>query len=224
MLNDLGNTVVVLDLDDTIYKERDYRSSGFKFVCNLVRNLYDGDSELSAEKILAESTDDPLAVLCSRAGIPQSTKESLLWAYRLHTPSIKLSDEVATTIRFLEKSALEVVILTDGRSVTQRLKLKALGLTHLKAYISEEYESEKPDNLRFKRIMESYPAKHYAYVGDNPAKDFIAPRALGWMTIGVREGGGNIHSQAITSDRNENYPDFWIDTFDCLAPSATESN
>jgi putative hydrolase of the HAD superfamily len=27
------------------------------------------------------------------------------------------------------------------------------------------------------------------YVADNPAKDFVAPRALGWATVRVRRAG-----------------------------------
>ena len=30
----------------------------------------------------------------------------------------------------------------------------------------------------------------FVYVADNPRKDFIAPRALGWRTVRIRRRGG----------------------------------
>jgi putative hydrolase of the HAD superfamily len=34
------------------------------------------------------------------------------------------------------------------------------------------------------------PAAGYVYVADNPRKDFLAPRALGWRSARVRRPGG----------------------------------
>jgi putative hydrolase of the HAD superfamily len=34
------------------------------------------------------------------------------------------------------------------------------------------------------------PAYTYVYVGDNPAKDFVGARALGWRTIRIRRAAG----------------------------------
>ena len=48
-------------------------------------------------------------------------------------------------------------------------------------------------------MMERNPAEHrFVYVGDNPAKDFRWPNALGWLTVQLDDPDGvNIHSQAI---------------------------
>ena len=75
------------------------------------------------------------------------SKESLLWAYRLHDPNIKLSDDIEETLSLLKKKKAKIIILTDGRSITQRLKINALGLNHLPNYISEDFNSEKPSPL-----------------------------------------------------------------------------
>jgi putative hydrolase of the HAD superfamily len=114
-------------------------------------------------------------------------------------------------LEILSKRARALVILTDGRSVTQRLKLRALGLAHLPVYISEEFVSEKPEALRFERIMRDFPAHAYVYVADNPAKDFLAPNALAWKTVGVRGDARNVHAQDATRLSAENVPRVWID-------------
>lgn len=43
--------------------------------------------------------------------------------------------------------------------------------------------------------MSKFPGKTYTYIGDNIAKDFVAPKALGWQTICLKDNGQNIHSQ-----------------------------
>lgn len=202
--------VVVLDLDDTLYKEADYRESGLRAVCREIEALY-GKSMVADLDEIIPSGADVLEELCRRAGLPLSVKGSLLWVYRLHMPDISLAIGVRDTLRQLEQKHT-VIVLTDGRSMTQRKKLLALGLQRLPAYISEEYNSEKPDYRRFELIMNDYSAQGYVYVADNPRKDFIAPNALHWKTIGLRGDERNIHSQACEGLRSEMLPNQWIDT------------
>jgi hypothetical protein len=35
------------------------------------------------------------------------------------------------------------------------------------------------------------------YTADNPAKDFVTPKALGWNTMMLRDRGQNIHPQDV---------------------------
>ena len=212
MQAELSKTVVVLDLDDTLYKEADYQNSGLMEVCAWVDEFCGKTISLNIDEIKIKNKADFFEEIARLAGLPLSVKESLLWIYRLHTPSIVLDDEVKSFIGNLEFSCKAVVILTDGRSVSQRKKLKALGLIHLPAYISEEYGSEKPDVLRFKKIMIDFPGDSYLYVGDNPKKDFLAPNSLGWKTFGLLGDERNIHPQVCDGLPFENLPQEWIKT------------
>jgi putative hydrolase of the HAD superfamily len=103
-----------------------------------------------------------------------------------------------------------LAILTDGRSITQRLKLRSLGLQELPAFVSEDFGSEKPEPLRYQRIMEQWPGNRYCYVGDNPHKDFLAPNSLGWTTICLRDDGRNIHPQRVPTTSGH-APHHWLD-------------
>jgi putative hydrolase of the HAD superfamily len=109
-----------------------------------------------------------------------------------------------------------LVILTDGRSVTQRLKIEALGLTRFPVYISEEFSSEKPSSERFLKIVCKFECNKYVYIADNPQKDFLAPNSLGWHTIGLRGDQRNIHSQNIDALPEEYLPNIWIDSLSDL--------
>ena len=51
--------------------------------------------------------------------------------------------------------------------------------------ISEEYGNPKPDKKRFKELNLKFPDHKFAYVADNPSKDFEAPKELGWLCIGA---------------------------------------
>ena len=59
-----------------------------------------------------------------------------MWLYRLHQPKIELAFGVRETLNILKNLKSKVVILTDSRSITQRLKVNA-GLDDLPLYISE---------------------------------------------------------------------------------------
>ena len=207
----VSNMVLVFDLDDTLYKELDYKISGMTKVCSEIERLYGIPCHAEFEKIKYSQSSDLLGDLCSRLQLPLSIKESLLWIYRLHYPEIKLSPDVIRLLQELKRSC-RLVILTDGRSITQRLKLSALGLSDIPVYISEEYQSEKPALLRFDAIMHDIPGSRYIYVGDNIAKDFIAPNSLGWKTIGLRDDGMNTHSQALDEIPLNYMPDVWVNS------------
>ena len=212
-MSDLKETVVVLDLDDTLYKEADYRASGLAAVCARLETLFGKSFRVVLNNLQDSGESDLLAGLCRVAGLPLSVKDSLLWVYRLHEPRIQLSTSTQAVVTRLQEKC-RVAILTDGRSISQRMKLKALGISHLPAYISEDYASDKPSPLRFELIMRDMPAQAYYYVGDNPRKDFIAPNTLDWVSIGLRDDGRNIHKQDLTGLAAEQLPSHWVDSLE----------
>lgn len=208
--------VVVFDLDDTLYREADYQLSGFQAVCRCLEPLYGRSLRGEMERLLARGERDVLGALCRTLSLPDTVKQSLLWVYRLHQPDIKLSASVRAAVLEFERRCRGVAILTDGRSVTQRLKLRALGLEHLPAYISEEHGDEKPSPRRFERVMCDIPAANYMYIGDNPIKDFLAPNRLGWLSVGVRGGARNIHSQNVPELDVERQPRVWLESVESV--------
>lgn len=208
-----SDTVFVLDLDDTLYPEIDYQTSGYLEVCRWLEEISGISLAQDLLSLRERNEHDVLGALCELAALPLGIKESLLWMYRLHVPKISLSASVTAFLQIL-RERYRVAILTDGRSVTQRQKIKVLGLTDIPVYISEEYASEKPASYRFELIMKEMPANRYVYVGDNPKKDFIAPNTLGWLTFCLRDKGKNVHSQETEGMDAKQMPNFWIDSLD----------
>lgn len=198
----------VLDLDDTLYDELDFQMSGMLHVLELTKKLF---PNAKLDKISQDDVTKPkfLDYLVDLVGLSEDQKIELLWVYRLHFPQITLRDDAKAFIERLEKTTHPVVILTDGRSVTQRNKLAALGLGAIPAFISSEWDGTKPSIGRFLEIQKKFEAEQYIYVGDNPSKDFIAPNRLGWISVGVRNNGRHIHSQEIAKD-DLNQPTYWV--------------
>lgn len=213
---DAASTVFVFDLDDTLYKEADYHRSGVMAVGKKIDLLYKKDISSRITQWIDGSAKDLWAEICRELNLPETVKQSLLWEYRLHQPEIALEPATKDMLDWLAQRSSGLAILTDGRAITQRLKLSALGLENLPAYISEEHGSEKPSPERFRAIQRSHPAQQHVYIGDNPAKDFLAPNQLGWISIGLLGDERNIHSQDFLELDGRYLPKIWISSLSDL--------
>jgi putative hydrolase of the HAD superfamily len=141
------------------------------------------------------------------------TLNNLLDQYRNHNPIISLNEGVLKLLEELKVSKATLILVTDGRGVTQRNKIKALQIEHFfdKIYISEEIGHEKGDGYTFNLIDKDYPKHDKVMFGDNPLKDFEWPNNLYWISIGLRSSAQNIHPQIANSKWGE--PHHYINTF-----------
>src|SRR3546814_4684724 len=91
-------------------------------------------------------------------------------------------------------------MLTDCELCCQQAKIAALGLNRsdiMPIICTGQWGRSywKPHRRGFEDIQSHYrlPPSAFVYIADNPVKDFIAPRALGWRTVQTIRPGG-IHS------------------------------
>ena len=189
-------SVVVFDLDDTLCRESDFLRSAFRDIAEILAGTVGAEalfSEMLAMRFRGENVFENLS---SRFGVPVSY---LLSQYRNHVPVMRLEPTVRTTLEKLKSRGAILGLITDGRSCTQRAKIRALGLDAIfpdeNIVISEEFGSEKPSLKNYEFFMKKYPEADFCYIGDNPKKDFVAPNALGWKTVCLLDDGGNVHSQ-----------------------------
>jgi putative hydrolase of the HAD superfamily len=201
----------VFDIDDTLYLERDYVRSGFAAVGRwAAKRLHIEDfaercwsSFLSGQRgsvfdhVLRDSGELPNAELIS----------AMVDVYRTHRPSITLAADAADALNSIFP-AVSIAVVSDGPPASQGRKVEALGLDSLAAPIVLTgllgIEFAKPHPRAFQDVERRRPARVYVYVGDNPAKDFAAPKQLGWVTVRVRRPGG-LHYQAENSDVTPDY-------------------
>ena len=178
---------IVFDLDDTLYDEIEFVRSGFQAVADAVWARFGVDCRgLLRERVQTRRLEGAFqaAVL---AGLPAVALDFMLETYRTHRPSIKPRDGVAALLAFLKDRDGVVGCITDGRGVTQRAKVAALGLEGVldPLLISEETGHAKPDPYNFREMARLVQAHTFWYVADNPLKDFVGPNALGWTTVGI---------------------------------------
>lgn len=186
-------SVICFDLDDTLYKEIDFVSSAYREIAS-----WCGHPEISDQMMEWFHQGKNVFMELNHAFGLSIEIADYLQVYRNHHPSIRLDEDVIQALDSISKEGVVLGLITDGRSISQRNKINALGLDKWFAdsniIISEEFGSEKTNKRNFVFFMDKYPSADYSYVGDNPRKDFLVPNQLGWRTIMLEDDGRNIHS------------------------------
>ena len=203
-----SSKIFVFDLDDTLYSERDFEKSGIEFV---YENL--SIKHISLETILNNRENWIEQIIDGSNN--QITLQIVLDIYRNHFPTIQLYNDAKVFLEKLLSQGTEMSLITDGRSITQRNKLRALGIEKFfkNIVISEEVNSEKPSEYNFRMVMDNKIAENYIYIADNPKKDFITPNKLGWTSICLLDRGQNVHKQNFNIS-SEYLPLFSISSFE----------
>lgn len=189
--------VVVFDLDDTLYKEQDYLLSAYREMASKIESRYALEGVYDNMLQWRQAGENVFQRLIDTYKL-DLTLNDLLTAYRSHVPSIRLDEATEGLLACLQQQAV-LGLITDGRGLTQWHKIEALELAgYMDAsdiLISEETGFEKPSEEPFRHFMARYPSRTYYYIGDNPAKDFVAPNRLGWTTVCLLDDGRNVHRQ-----------------------------
>jgi putative hydrolase of the HAD superfamily len=189
---------IAFDLDDTLYAERDYVRSGYRAVGDHLRRAQ-GTAEPYEEHLwrsfVAGRGAWAFQELSERfaLGLSQGGVAALVKVYREHRPEIQPFPWVRPLLERL-RTRYRLGLLSDGYLPAQRFKWEALGLAHFFDAVvwTEELgrEAWKPSQIGFLQLARelglgkrAHRRPPIAYVADNPAKDFVAPNELGWVTI-----------------------------------------
>ena len=203
-----SSNIFVFDLDDTLYSESDFEKSGIEYVYNTFDIKH-----IELESIVANRKNWIEKIINNSNN--HITLQMVLDIYRNHIPSIQLYKDSKVFLEKMISQGNEMSLITDGRSITQRNKLRALGIESYftNIIISEEINSEKPSEYNFKIVMNNKHTENYIYIADNPNKDFITPNKLGWTTICLLDRGQNVHKQNFNLSK-EFLPQSSINSFD----------
>ena len=191
------NTHIVFDLDDTLYKEIDFVKSAYIYVCKYIRSRFGIDFFSQIQECIDDGINFYDYIISKLHHKHNFSIEKYLELYRFHYPKLSLSADTTEFLNNISDRKIGFSIITDGRSISQNNKIKALGLSHLaqNIIISEETGYKKPHVNNFKIIEKVYPDKKFLYIADNTSKDFLAPNTLKWDTVCLLDNGQNIHKQ-----------------------------
>jgi len=193
--------LVAFDMDDTLYSEVQYVRSGYRAVASHIArlaglsadDLFDrmwwhfqcGDRRKVFDAVLADFS------LQSRFRV-----SDLVDLYRAHRPAIRLAQDAEEVLTTLRDRGLRLAVVSDGPLEQQKRKAEALRLAErVDAIVFTDAlppGSAKPSPAAFAQLMKDFgiAPQQCLYVADNPAKDFVGPNVLGWLTVQiVRERG-----------------------------------
>lgn len=191
---------VIFDLDDTLYPERAYVSSGFAAVAAAFQDKL-GDSQPACREMeeLFDARDRKRVFneLVRRRGLSdgETLIEGMLQVYRRHIPQLAFFPDADRALARLP-STCKLGVITDGRMVSQAMKIKALNVKNRvqRVIVTSEfgpgYAKPHPHCFEWMARALGVPAESCVYVADNAAKDFVAPNALGWRSVKVDRGDG----------------------------------
>lgn len=205
------NKVIIFDLDDTLFLEKDFVISGFASVADYVRkekkvegfyqhclDLFNkgvrGNIFNLAAKELAIVYDDQFIM-------------ELIEIYRFHKPIIKLLTDAKWALDYFYHK-YPLALITDGYAQMQKNKIAALNIGHffdLLVYSDEKgIEFRKPNEWPYLQVQNYYRSNidscKFVYVADNVTKDFITPKKMGWLTIQIQRLDGEYCSKIAQSE------------------------
>lgn len=187
--------VLVLDIDDTLFLERDFVRSGFLATESVIASQFgkqgfadecwalflQGERHTIFDQLLDEFNIEKTPALI----------QSLIKAYREHTPTIELLPDAIKLLQAAHKT-IPITAISDGPLKMQQNKVHALQLDRwIETILLTDLwgpEAEKPNRKCFLEIERIYglSGRDCIYVGDNPGKDFVGPNELGWISVRIR--------------------------------------
>lgn len=202
--------VIVLDLDDTLYLERDYARSGFAAVGEHLRGRLGLKDVGERAWVHFEQgrRGDLFNRILDESGIKPEPEliQALVEVYRSHRPAISLLPDAEDFIGRAQADGRLLALISDGPLAAQSAKAEALNLARWfnPVILTDAWGRAfwKPHERAYQAVMDQHglPADQHVYIGDNPLKDFHAPRRLGWNTIRVRRPQGEHAAAEATSE------------------------
>jgi len=200
------NRVIIFDLDDTLFPEWQYVLSGFRavdqYLCqsnrcaeaafyNAAKGLFDGGSR---------GNIFDLALAQINLASEKTFVADLVRVYREHKPTITLHEDALWALDHFHSRGHTFGLISDGFLIAQQNKFAALGIAKYFAatVFSDAFgrDAWKPSPIPYQKIMEQIPGppSDFIYIADNPKKDFITARKLGWSTLHIDRPDGTYHN------------------------------
>jgi len=221
---------LVFDLDDTLYRERDFVASGYRAVARHIAVNYGCDFKSVFSTMIAtldaQGRQKVLAAVMERFLRPSVPLNELIDVYRQHSPKIRLYPGYFRLLRNMAR-CYRLGIITDGLPEVQKRKVRALRLECLmnKIIYTWEYGSEKqkPHPLAFSLMLDSLRAEpdSVLFVGDNPEKDCRGAHQIGMKYAQVQP---SLPEKCQCKDEAGEEPEFVIDSLFQLPAILQELN
>ena len=180
--------LIMFDLDNTLYKEREYVLSGFREVAKYLENKHEINFfetySILTESLIANGRGNNFDAIIKKKDLSLSLIPILVKVYREHIPNISLRDDTDYFLKELSKK-YKLCLITDGWEEVQKKKVEALGIKDYFDLIlysqSDGIEHAKPHKKFFLKALKSFDVfeKEVLMIGDDNEKDFVGAQNLG---------------------------------------------
>jgi putative hydrolase of the HAD superfamily len=195
---------LILDLDDTLYRERRFALSGFCAVATVV-DRQDGIPGTRVFARLAAALRSgrragAFQELADHFGLPRSRAVDWLEVYRSHQPRLRLPRESEGVLRAMRKG-WRLGVLTNGMPSIQARKIEALGLGPMldAVVFAEEFDGGKPHPAAFIEVLRRLDCapEDSVCAGDDLLKDIAGAKRVGLRTVLLARGDSEDPSAVI---------------------------
>lgn len=177
--------LVVFDLDNTLYDEKQYFDAVFKNFCKKYNIPYN----TSFLTQYAHSNGQDIFkdfLLNTQIGYSQQYHNELFDIYCTLSHPLSLYSDASEILQYLQNKNITFAILTNGPVLAQKNKIKNLNLEHLDIFYAREEgkQYEKPHKQAFYKVLNCYPnATQSFFVGDTLETDIIGAKNAKMFTI-----------------------------------------
>lgn len=187
--------VIVFDMDDTLYGEKEYVRSGYHEISKILPQIENAEEKLWNYFEQKKSAIDELLV--SENCYSEELKQKCLDVYRNQKPNIHLYTGVEDMLEKLKKQGYKLGMITDGRVEGQRAKIEVLKIEEYfdKIIITDELggiEYRKPNSKAYDLMKDYFKCDYHEmiYIGDNLNKDFIYPEKVNIKSVYFKNRDG----------------------------------
>lgn len=194
-----------IDLDDTLYNEVDFVISGYNHIYKWILKNLNLDIQYKPNKNdVINNIENHIQTFIKKNNFEEKYSVKFIKLMRDHKPNISLSNSNLKKLKVINKKFKNLVLVTNGRSISQRNKLQSLNIKKFfrEILISEEFGFKKPDKILYDKLIEKYKNYNLIFIGDNIDIDLITPINKGLKTIFIRNLNNRIHKL------NNNHPNF----------------
>lgn len=185
----------LIDLDDTLYDERQFVLSGYRAVAIHVASQstvsWSSAFDYLHYVFLKFGRSGAFDRLLAEFGLSTLDVRDLVRIYREHSPEISLYPGVQEVMVRLRKTA-PLALVTDGAAMVQSRKVDALGVTGLvdAVVLCDEVGAPKPNVGGFEAaaMKLGVSIQDCVIIGDDPMHDIMAAKSLGIQAIRVQTG------------------------------------
>lgn len=192
-----------IDLDDTLFNEIDFVISGYNHIYKwILKNLNLDIQYKPNKKDIINNIENHIQTFIKKNYFQEKYSAKFIKLMREHKPDISLSNSNLKKLKVISKTFKNLVLVTNGRSISQRNKLQSLNIKMFfkEILISEEFGFKKPDKIFYEKLIEKYKNYNLIFIGDNIDIDLITPINKGLKTILIKNLNNRIHKL------NSNHP------------------